>query len=125
MAILKLTFQAMILSAMWLPSSMKNSVKKILIYRIYQFLIFSCFVMIFFGEFGFVIRNMILDAKIDDYSEVLYIAPLGVLTLIKIVYIAFNRKKVSELIKILKSDACKSLNPEETELEEKWENFIR
>ena len=115
----------MILSAMWLPSSMKNSVKKILIYRIYQFLIFSCFLIIFLGEFGFVVRNIISDGNINDSSEVLYLAPLGDLTLIKIVYFAFNREKVLELIEMLKSDACKSLNPEEIELEEKWENIIR
>ena len=104
---------------------MKTSEIRKLIYRFYQVFIFVCFIVIAIGEFGFVVINIMSKGNINDCFDVLFLAPLGVLTFGKMVYFALNRKKMSILMKILKSDDCKSVNEKENKLEEKWENFIR
>ena len=121
----KISFQWMIASGSWLPTSFKTSKIKKLLYRSYQAFLFICFTINSIAEPMFVVKHIISKADIIEYNKVMYLAPLGFLIYLKMLFLSFNRKKISALMKILNSDECKSRNPSEREIENEWDKIIR
>ena len=65
------------------------------------------------------------NGKIADLNDVLYIAPLAALCLLKLMYFSFKSYKLSRLLEILSSGPCKSQSESELQLETNWEDLIK
>lgn len=121
MRVLDFTFKILIICGCWIPDSWTTPYKR-LVYHVY-----TIFIMLLIHTFMLSqLMDLILTVdNADDFTDNFYMFLAMIVSCCKMFTLLMNRSNIAMLIDILVKKPCKPVQPDEIEIQQKFDRLIQ